>query len=111
MATSGADDCYAPARPAVSDGPPQRFLRLYALEDRPDLVSPEDIKARFGAVVLRLVLVATDTPAGYAGGEKPPWRERKEAYLRQVRVTDPSEMERLVGLAQRPSSPPPSPPP
>jgi GTP pyrophosphokinase len=61
-----------------------------ALEDRPDLVSSEDIKARFGDVVLRLVLVATDTPAGYAGGEKPPWRERKEAYLRHVRETDPS---------------------
>jgi (p)ppGpp synthase/HD superfamily hydrolase len=56
-----------------------------ALEDKPDLVSPEDIRARFGEVVLQLVLVATDTPPGYAGGAKSSWSDRKEAYLRDVR--------------------------
>lgn len=42
------------------------------------------IKARFGAEVLRLVLACTDavtTP-------KPPWRERKEAYLAHLRHVD-----------------------
>jgi (p)ppGpp synthase/HD superfamily hydrolase len=61
-----------------------------ALEDKPDLMSPEDIRARFGEVVLQLVLVATDTPPGYAGGAKSSWSDRKEAYLRDVRKKDPS---------------------
>jgi hypothetical protein len=40
--------------------------------------------------VRNLVRVATDTPEGHAGGEKPPWRERKEAYLARIRRTHPS---------------------
>jgi GTP pyrophosphokinase len=55
------------------------------LEDHADTVSREDIASRFGARVLALVEVCTDTPADYRGGPKPPWRERKTAYLERLR--------------------------
>lgn len=54
------------------------------LEDHPELVRPEDIARRYGRRVLSLVEACTDTPPGYAGGEKPPWRERKERYYRTL---------------------------
>jgi (p)ppGpp synthase/HD superfamily hydrolase len=60
------------------------------LEDKPDKLSPATIEERFGSRVLQIVRISTDTPEGYAGGEKPPWKERKEAYLAHVRRTDAS---------------------
>jgi hypothetical protein len=36
-----------------------------------------------------MIKVSTDTPKDYAGGQKPPWKERKEAYLKHIRQTDP----------------------
>ena len=62
------------------------------LEDHADTVSREEIAIRFGARVLALVEVCTDTPAGYRGGSKPPWRERKTAYLEHLRRTPASEL-------------------
>ena len=59
-----------------------------ALEDKPHLLSAEVIEERFGNRVLQLVRVSTDTPADYAGGDKPPWKLRKEAYLAHVRQLD-----------------------
>ncbi len=56
-----------------------------ALEDQPDRTSPEEIRQRFGDRVLHLVLSCTDTPPNYQGGEKPQWRQRKEAYLAHLR--------------------------
>jgi (p)ppGpp synthase/HD superfamily hydrolase len=61
-----------------------------SLEDKPELITARDIEAQFGSRVLQIVRVSTDTPEDYAGGEKPPWRHRKEAYLAHVRRTDPS---------------------
>jgi (p)ppGpp synthase/HD superfamily hydrolase len=61
-----------------------------SLEDKPDLMSAAKIEERFGSRVLQLVRISTDTPEDYAGGEKPPWRFRKETYLAHVRETDPS---------------------
>jgi (p)ppGpp synthase/HD superfamily hydrolase len=61
-----------------------------ALEDKPDLISAAAIEERFGRRVLQIVRVSTDTPEDYAGGEKPPWKVRKESYLAHVRQTDPS---------------------
>jgi (p)ppGpp synthase/HD superfamily hydrolase len=55
------------------------------LEDHADTISREEIAARFGARVLALVEVCTDTPADYRGGPKPPWRERKTGYLEHLR--------------------------
>ena len=51
------------------------------LEDHPEDVPPEELERRFGPRVRSLVEGCTDTPPGFTGGPKPPWRERKEAYL------------------------------
>jgi (p)ppGpp synthase/HD superfamily hydrolase len=61
-----------------------------SLEDKPELISATAIESRFGSRVLQIVRVSTDTPEDYAGGEKPPWRKRKEDYLAHVRRTDPA---------------------
>jgi (p)ppGpp synthase/HD superfamily hydrolase len=55
------------------------------LEDHADTVSRAELGQRFGERVLALVDVCTDTPADYRGGPKPPWRERKTAYLERLR--------------------------
>jgi (p)ppGpp synthase/HD superfamily hydrolase len=55
-----------------------------ALEDRGDAISAAAIEARFGARVRALVVECSDTPEEFAGGEKPPWRERKVNYLRHI---------------------------
>jgi len=57
-----------------------------ALEDQPDKTSREEIARRFGQQVLSLVNSCTDTPITYQGGIKPPWRQRKEAYLSHLRT-------------------------
>jgi (p)ppGpp synthase/HD superfamily hydrolase len=59
------------------------------LEDKADQISAFEIEERFGSRVLTIVTVATDTPPEFAGGVKPPWRMRKEAYLRNVRASNP----------------------
>jgi (p)ppGpp synthase/HD superfamily hydrolase len=56
-----------------------------ALEDQPDKTGREEIARRFGEQVLSLVNSCTDTPITYQGGVKPPWRQRKEAYLGHLR--------------------------
>lgn len=56
-----------------------------ALEDHPDKTSREEIRRRFGERVAAIVEHCTDTPPEWSGGLKPPWRGRKEAYLRQIR--------------------------
>jgi len=66
-----------------------------ALEDKPGQTSSGEIAARFGPRVLRLVQAATDTPPDYAGGAKPPWRERKQRYLEHIRRT-PAELLRVT---------------
>jgi GTP pyrophosphokinase len=55
------------------------------LEDHADTVSRDEIASRFGDRVLALVEVCTDTPPDYRGGPKPPWRQRKTAYLEHLR--------------------------
>lgn len=57
------------------------------LEDHPELITFEDIKQRFGLLVAEIVRGCTDTPDEYAGGEKPPWRERKQSYLDHLKQT------------------------
>jgi (p)ppGpp synthase/HD superfamily hydrolase len=60
-----------------------------ALEDKPQEVTPEDIEKRFGEKVHIIVEVSTDTPKDFKGGPKPPWRERKEAFLKHIRQSKP----------------------
>ena len=71
-----------------------------AIEDQPEKTNPSEIKRRFGSAVLQMVLQCTDTPADFKGGEKPPWRERKQKYLDRVRKSD-SHTNRIV-LADKP---------
>jgi (p)ppGpp synthase/HD superfamily hydrolase len=61
-----------------------------ALEDKPEEINREQIIHHFGKDVLKIIEISIDTPSGYAGGQKPPWKERKRAYLKHVRQTDPS---------------------
>ncbi len=60
-----------------------------ALEDKPEDITRAEIAARFGERVLDIIIVSTDTPPDYTGGEKPAWKLRKQAYLEQVRQADP----------------------
>ena len=59
-----------------------------ALEDHPTETSREVIAERFGPMVLAIVEACTDTPPDYEGGPKPPWRQRKTAYLEHVSQVD-----------------------
>jgi (p)ppGpp synthase/HD superfamily hydrolase len=61
-----------------------------SLEDKPEIISREDKKKQFGESVLKLIEVSTDTAAGYSGGPKGDWRQRKEAYLDHARLTNPN---------------------
>jgi (p)ppGpp synthase/HD superfamily hydrolase len=54
------------------------------LEDKPELTSEAEIRAQFGGKVADIVRLSSDTPVDFKGGVKPPWRERKEAYLERV---------------------------
>jgi uracil-DNA glycosylase len=58
------------------------------LEDHPETVTPEILREKFGERVLKIVEGCTDTPLNYHGGQKPFWRERKEAYLNHIRQAD-----------------------
>lgn len=60
------------------------------LEDKAGQITPLEIEERFGSRVLTMIAIATDTPPDYDGGVKPPWRERKEGYLRNIRAARPA---------------------
>jgi (p)ppGpp synthase/HD superfamily hydrolase len=70
-----------------------------SLEDHPEKVSAADIEQRFGPRVMKLVVACTDTPADYIGGPKPPWRDRKIAYLDHIRSAGPKGS--IVSLADK----------
>jgi (p)ppGpp synthase/HD superfamily hydrolase len=59
-----------------------------ALEDCAEQVTPADLERRFGSTVRALVEACTDTGAEYAGGQKPPWRERKIGYIERLRTAE-----------------------
>jgi len=62
------------------------------LEDHPELVTRPDLERRFGRRVRELVEACTDTPPDYAGGPKPPWRERKLYYLQHLASAPPEDL-------------------
>ena len=70
-----------------------------ALEDHPEETSRAEIQRRFGPKVAAIVAACTDTPEDYRGGTKPPWRERKERYLDNLRAADVST--RRVSMADK----------
>ena len=61
-----------------------------ALEDKPEETNRDEINKLFGNRVVTIIEVSIDTPLDYQGGVKPPWHQRKEAYLAHVRSTDPN---------------------
>jgi hypothetical protein len=64
-----------------------------AIEDTP--TTREDIAKRFGEEVAKIVAGCSDADAI----PKPPWRERKEAFIRRIRHASPSV--RLVSAADK----------
>ncbi|MDP9468287.1 MAG: HD domain-containing protein [Chloroflexota bacterium] len=67
-------------------------------EDRGGTAVLDEIRARFGDAVAAMVAGLSDAmPA--AGEEKPPWRERKEAYLRHLESAPTSVLR--VSLADK----------
>lgn len=63
-----------------------------ALEDQGDKIRRSDIKRLFGENVLELVDSCTHTPIEYTSGTKPPWHERKVAYLEHIKSAEPSKL-------------------
>ena len=66
-----------------------------AVEDQGGAATREEIRKRFGEEVALIVDGCTDTDVT----PKPPWRQRKEAYIRHVR--DASESVRLVSASDK----------
>jgi GTP pyrophosphokinase len=70
-----------------------------ALEDHGDRITAAELERRYGPRVAALVVGCSDTPAGFAGGAKPPWRQRKEDYLAHLRASSPDDLR--VSLADK----------
>lgn len=66
-----------------------------AIEDQGGAATAAEIRRRFGERVATIVEGCTDTDQT----PKPPWRERKEAYIRHMETADPSV--RLVSMADK----------
>lgn len=60
------------------------------LEDHPDLVTQEILVLQFGKAVADIVQGCTDRPDGFQCGEKPPWKDRKVAYINHLKDAPPS---------------------
>jgi len=70
-----------------------------AIEDQGEKIGLEEIRARFGDTVHRIVLECTDAVITEKGQKKPPWRERKEAYL--TKIAEKSRETLLVSCADK----------
>jgi (p)ppGpp synthase/HD superfamily hydrolase len=71
-----------------------------ALEDRPGLVSQAALTGEFGAEVARIVVACSDvTPDQLVDGRKPPWSDRKHAYVAHLAEQDDAVL--LVSLADK----------
>jgi (p)ppGpp synthase/HD superfamily hydrolase len=66
-----------------------------AVEDQGGAATREEIRRRFGEAVAGIVEEVSDTDVV----PKPPWRERKEAYVAHVR--DAQKSARLVSVADK----------
>ena len=69
-----------------------------AVEDQGGLPTLEKIRARFGDAVARIVLGCTDSTVTDPA-KKPPWKERKVAYLAHLEQAAPSV--RLISAADK----------
>jgi (p)ppGpp synthase/HD superfamily hydrolase len=66
-----------------------------AIEDQGGASTREEIRRRFGEQIVNIVDGCTDTDVT----PKPPWRQRKEAYLLHIRSASPSV--RLVSASDK----------
>mgnify|MGYP001824557192 CR=1 FL=1 len=55
-----------------------------AIEDQGHKIGLDEIRERFGETVHRIVLECSDAVVTEEGQEKPPWMERKKAYLAKI---------------------------
>jgi (p)ppGpp synthase/HD superfamily hydrolase len=55
------------------------------LEDHPEKVTRDELRARFGPRVAAIVESCTDTPADYGGGPKASWGARKRQHVERLR--------------------------
>ena len=70
-----------------------------AIEDQGHKINLDEIKARFGGTVHRIVLECSDAIVTSEGEEKPPWRERKEKYLAGIKTKSKETL--LVSCADK----------
>jgi len=57
-----------------------------SIEDQGDKIDLAEIKRRFGQKVHDIVLACSDAVIEKAGQQKPPWRDRKQAYIDKIRT-------------------------
>ena len=70
-----------------------------SIEDQGHKISLEQIKDKFGGTVHRIVLECSDAIVTEEGEEKPPWKQRKTAYLK--RIPHKSRETQLVSCADK----------
>jgi (p)ppGpp synthase/HD superfamily hydrolase len=69
------------------------------IEDQGHQIDLEEIRQRFGDIVHRIVLDCSDAIVTQEGQAKPPWRERKVAYL--AKIASKSQETLLVSCADK----------
>jgi (p)ppGpp synthase/HD superfamily hydrolase len=67
-----------------------------ALEDKSEQINAEEIERLFNKQVADIVLVSSDVPRDFRGGPKPPWKERKLAYLRHASTLEGPSLLRVT---------------
>lgn len=72
-----------------------------ALEDASDKITPGRIGEEFGPKVQHIVEFCSDTPPDFRGGDKEPWKVRKERYLAHVRSGGVKPEALLVSVADK----------
>lgn len=82
-------------QPGCSEDQAIAALLHDAIEDQPHRTDYDDVAARFGADVARIVRDCTDAEVH----PKPPWRHRKEAYIRHLEHVPTDSL--MVSLADK----------
>jgi (p)ppGpp synthase/HD superfamily hydrolase len=70
-----------------------------SLEDHPEAVSVDGLKALFGSEVAEIVVSCSDVVGHGDREQKPPWKQRKQAYLDHLETAPPAVL--LVALADK----------
>jgi len=69
-------------------------------EDQGGQETLDEIRRRFGDQVADVVLACSDTLGDVNDGPKPPWQERKTAYLEHLASADASPLSKLAHAPQ-----------